>query len=143
MRWTGKTTFSDQFLTPNYHLLHLAFNATNLPQRQRIHSLSSMPEFSRPLAQASKFASPVFILSSFLSIARHFYFEDPYQFKCCTNYAVHSNEWISIILASCHFEAYGGHFSTQKTAKKVFNNYFYWSTVLKDSYDFCRACARC
>ena len=49
----------------------------------------------------------------FLSIARHFYFEDPYLFKYFVDQVVRrcvSNEEISLILASCHFEVCGGTF---------------------------------
>ena len=47
----------------------------------------------------------------FLSIACHFYFKDPYLFKCYADQVVRqcvSNDEVSPILASCHSKAYGG-----------------------------------
>ena len=51
----------------------------------------------------------------FLSIACHFYFEDPYLFKYCADQVVYrcvSNDEVSSILASCHSKGYRGHFSS-------------------------------
>ena len=76
----------------------------------------------------------------FLSIARHFNFEDPYLFKYCVDQVVRwciSNDKVSLILASCHSEACGEHFSSQKTAQKILSSGFYWSTIFKNSYVFC------
>ncbi|XP_038989072.1 uncharacterized protein LOC120112931 [Phoenix dactylifera] len=39
--------------------------------------------------------------------------------------------------------ACGGHFSTKKTAAKILQCGFYWSTLFKDSHNFCKACERC
>jgi hypothetical protein len=47
------------------------------------------------------------------------------------------------ILTFCHSLACGGHFSAKKTAAKVLQCGFTWSTLFKDAYDFCRACERC
>ena len=44
---------------------------------------------------------------------------------------------------SYHTKAYGGHFSSQKIAHKVFSSSFNWTMVFKDSYAFCRACTQC
>ena len=71
----------------------------------------------------------------FLSIARHFFFDNPYFFKYCADQVVRrciSNEEVSPILASCHSEACGGHFSSQKTAHKILSSGFYWPTIFKD-----------
>ena len=82
----------------------------------------------------------------FLSIAHHFYFEDPYLFKYCADQVVRrcvSNDEVSLILASCHSEARGGHFSSQNTTQKILSSGFYWPTIFKDSYTFCRTCTQC
>ncbi|XP_057481142.1 uncharacterized protein LOC130768164 [Actinidia eriantha] len=39
--------------------------------------------------------------------------------------------------------ACGGHFSAKKTAAKILQCGFYWPTLFKDSYEFCKACDRC
>ena len=47
------------------------------------------------------------------------------------------------VLTFCHSEACGGHFSVRKTADKILQAYFYWSTLFKDCFDFFKTCARC
>ena len=36
-----------------------------------------------------------------------------------------------------------GHFDPRKTAKKVLQSGFYWPTLFKDAYEFCKMCPRC
>ena len=82
----------------------------------------------------------------FLEIAKRFHFDDPYLFKYCADQVIRRCipfEDISHILSSCHLEACGGHFSSQKTAQKVLYSGFYWPTIFKDSYTFCKSCACC
>ena len=38
------------------------------------------------------------------------------------------------IFSHCHENAYGGHFSLQKTAMKVLQSSFYWPSIFKDAY---------
>ncbi|XP_062093944.1 uncharacterized protein LOC133799979 [Humulus lupulus] len=40
------------------------------------------------------------------------------------------------ILAFCHAYACGGHFGPKRTARKIFDNGFYWPTIFKDSYSY-------
>ena len=47
------------------------------------------------------------------------------------------------VLTFCHFEACGGHFSVRKRADKILQVGFYWPTLFKDCFDFCKTCARC
>ena len=47
------------------------------------------------------------------------------------------------VLTLCHSEAYGGHFSARKTTDKILQAGFYWPTLFKDCFDFCKTCARC
>ena len=47
------------------------------------------------------------------------------------------------ILAFCHNYACGGHFGPKRTARKVLDSGFYWETIFKDAYDFCKNCERC
>ncbi|XP_062100770.1 uncharacterized protein LOC133806691 [Humulus lupulus] len=42
------------------------------------------------------------------------------------------------ILAFCHAYACGGHFGPKRTARKIFDNDFYWPTIFKDSYAYCK-----
>ena len=47
------------------------------------------------------------------------------------------------VLTFCHSEACGGHFSTRKMVDKIPYAGFYWPTLFKDCFDFCKTCARC
>ncbi|RVW77699.1 putative mitochondrial protein [Vitis vinifera] len=47
------------------------------------------------------------------------------------------------ILSHCHENACGGHFASQKTAKKVLQSRFTWPSLFKDSHIMCRSCERC
>ena len=47
------------------------------------------------------------------------------------------------ILTFCHSEACGGHFSARKTADKILQAGFYWPTLFKDCFEFCKTCTRC
>ena len=47
------------------------------------------------------------------------------------------------ILTFCHSEACGGHFSARKIAYKILQVGFYWPTLFKDCFEFCKTCARC
>ena len=46
-------------------------------------------------------------------------------------------------LPFCHSEACVGHFSTRKTTDKILQAGFYWPTLFKDCFEFCKTCARC
>ena len=82
----------------------------------------------------------------FLSEAKKFVFDDPYLFKYCADQIVRrcvpeSDQ--KNILEFCHGEACGGHFSAKKTTAKVLQCGFYWPTLFKDAFHFCKACERC
>lgn len=47
------------------------------------------------------------------------------------------------VLTFCHSGACGGHFSSKKTAAKVFQCGFYWPTLFKGAHAFCINCNRC
>ncbi|KAM2622716.1 hypothetical protein TB2_027309 [Malus domestica] len=78
--------------------------------------------------------------------ARNYVWDDPYLWKYCSDQiirrCVHDSEFQSI-LNFCHTYACGGHFGTQRTARKVLECGFYWPTIFKDARTFCIACDRC
>ncbi|KAM2008515.1 hypothetical protein ACFX16_003394 [Malus domestica] len=78
--------------------------------------------------------------------ARNYVWDDPYLWKYCSDQiirrCVHDSEFQSI-LNFCHTYACGGHFGTQRTARKVLECGFYWPTIFKDARTFCMACDRC
>ncbi|XP_070022800.1 uncharacterized protein [Nicotiana sylvestris] len=55
------------------------------------------------------------------------------------NYTVTKKE----ILAACHASAYGGHFGGVRTAAKVLEAGFFWSTVFKDAHLWVKGCNEC
>ena len=55
---------------------------------------------------------------------------------------VPENEIISI-LTFCHSYACRGHFGAKRTARKVLECGFYWPSLFRDSYSFCKSCEHC
>ena len=82
----------------------------------------------------------------FLADIKKYYFDDPYLFKYCPDQlmrrCVPNDDQIGI-LTFCHSKACGGHFSTRKTTDKILQAGFYWPTLFKDCFEFCKTCARC
>ena len=82
----------------------------------------------------------------FLTEVKKIYWDDPYLFKYCPNQifrrCVPDNE-IGNIVKFCHSEACGGHFSVKKTTAKILQCGFYWPTLFKDTYTFCKSCENC
>jgi len=75
-----------------------------------------------------------------------FFWDKPYLFKYCPDQIIRrclsENEYHSVLIFYHEF-ACGGHFGPRKTAEKVLQSGFYWPTLFKDSYNFCKLCARC
>jgi len=82
----------------------------------------------------------------FFKQIQSYFWEDPKIFKYCVDQiicrCVPQGE-IHSILTFCHTLACGGHFSAQKTAAKVWQSGFFWPSLFKDSFKFCKACDRC
>ena len=47
------------------------------------------------------------------------------------------------ILSHCHENACGGHFASQKTARKVLQSEFHWLSLFKDAHTMCKECDKC
>ena len=64
------------------------------------------------------------------------------MFKYCPDQIIRrcvpDNEIHSVISFS-HTQASGGHFSSKKTIHKILQSGFYWPTLYKDVYNFCKA----
>ena len=72
--------------------------------------------------------------------------EEPYLFKYCSgqiNRRCIPDEEVKSVLTFCHELACGGHFDPRKIAEKVLQSGFYWLTLFKDVFDFCKTCTRC
>jgi hypothetical protein len=82
----------------------------------------------------------------FLNEVNNFYWDDPYLFKYCPGQifrrCIPDNE-VSSVIKLCHYEACGSHFSSKKTTVKILQYGFYWPTMFKDTYVFCKACEDC
>ncbi|RVW13702.1 Retrovirus-related Pol polyprotein from transposon 17.6 [Vitis vinifera] len=75
-----------------------------------------------------------------------YYWEEPFLFKYCADHITRKcvpEEEQQGILSHCHENACGGHFASQKTAMKVLQSGFTWSSLFKDSHIMCRSCDRC
>ncbi|CAN6462654.1 unnamed protein product [Victoria cruziana] len=82
----------------------------------------------------------------FLSQVRYFHWDELDLFKYCADQVFRRcvpEEEFQSILSFCHSKACGGHYSGQKTAAKVLQSGFYWPTLHKDAYIFCKYCLRC
>ena len=78
--------------------------------------------------------------------AKYFVWDDPYLWKHCADQVIRrcvpKNEIISI-LTFCHSYACGGHFGAKRTARKVLECGFYWPSLFRDSYSFCKSYEHC
>ncbi|XP_052299705.1 uncharacterized protein LOC107175370 [Citrus sinensis] len=72
--------------------------------------------------------------------------DEPYLWKHCSDQVIRrcipETEFTSI-LTFCHTLACGGHFGPKRTALKVLASSFYWPSLFKDAYLFCKSCDRC
>ena len=110
-------------------------------------SLSSMPWF----AKNNNFLASGFLPAhldnqdkrKFLNDVQNLYWDDPYLFKYCPDQifqrCIPDNE-VSSVIKFCHSEARGDHFSSKKMTAKILQSGFYWLTMFKHSYAFCKTC---
>ena len=76
----------------------------------------------------------------------YFFWEEPYLFKNCLDQIIPRcipKEEQRSVLSFCHELECGGHFSPRKIAEKVLQSGFYWPTLFKGSFHFCKSCANC
>ena len=76
---------------------------------------------------------------------RHYFWDDPHLYKGVDGIIrrfvpEHEQEQI---LWKCHFEAYGGHHTGDRTAHKVLHSGFYWPTLFKGARKFVSSCDEC
>ncbi|XP_071929727.1 uncharacterized protein [Coffea arabica] len=80
------------------------------------------------------------------SDAKYFIWDDPYLWKRCADQVMRrcvSEMEFQSILTFCHTFACGGHFGPKRTAHKVLESGFYWPSLFKNAYVFCKSCDRC
>ena len=84
--------------------------------------------------------------NKFFTEVKQFFWDDPYLFKYCPDQIIRRcipDHEMNSVISFCHSQACGGHFSAKKTAHKILQSGFYWPTIFKDAYDFCKVCERC
>ena len=85
------------------------------------------PEFS--YAQRKKFLHDV----------KWYIWDEPFLFKQGVDQILRRcipNNEVEGVLRECHSTGYGGHYSGEKTAKRVLQAGFYWPTLFKDAHQF-------
>nr|GEU47141.1 reverse transcriptase domain-containing protein [Tanacetum cinerariifolium] len=74
----------------------------------------------------------------FFKDVKQYFWDDPYLFRIYVvqvmRRCVHGQEAIDILTA-CHNGPTRGHYSTNYTAKKVFDSGFYWPMIYRDAHD--------
>ena len=80
------------------------------------------------------------------NIVKYYIWDDPYLWKHYSDQVlkrcVLETESISM-LTFYHFYAYGGNFRPKRQALKVLELRFYWPSLFKDAYLFCKTCDHC
>jgi hypothetical protein len=84
--------------------------------------------------------------SKFMSVVKNFFWDDPYLFKYCPDQIIRRcipEPDQSSVISFCHDHACGGYFSAKKTAAKILQCDFYWSTIFQDAHTYCVSCEHC
>ncbi|GJZ59267.1 reverse transcriptase domain-containing protein [Tanacetum coccineum] len=84
--------------------------------------------------------------NKFLSDLKHYFWEEPYLFKVCSNSMIRccvSGPETQTILDQCHYGPIGGHYGPNVTTKKVLDLGFYWPTIIKEAHTLVRLCEAC
>ncbi|CAH9114515.1 unnamed protein product [Cuscuta epithymum] len=82
----------------------------------------------------------------FFADLKYYFWEEPYLFRICADQVVRRcvplSEGVEI-LKHCHSGPTGGHYSFNRTARKVLECGFFWPTLFKDALTFVQECDRC
>jgi len=82
----------------------------------------------------------------FFTQVRYFFWEESYLFKYCPDQIIRRcipEEEHRSVLSFCHELACDRHFGFHKIAEKALQSRFYWPTLFKNSFHFCKSCANC
>jgi hypothetical protein len=78
--------------------------------------------------------------------AKYYFWDTPYLWKFCVDQVVRrcvpQDEFHSILIFF-HSHSCGGHFGAKRTVHKVLESGFYWPSIFKDAYHFCKSCEKC
>nr|GEU29874.1 reverse transcriptase domain-containing protein [Tanacetum cinerariifolium] len=82
----------------------------------------------------------------FFKDVKHFFWDDPYLFRIYADqiirHCVHGQEAFDILKA-CHAGPTGGHHGANLTAKKVFDDGFFWPSIYRDAHDMIKTYDTC
>jgi hypothetical protein len=77
---------------------------------------------------------------------KYYFWDTPYLWKFCVDQVVRrgvTQDEFHFILTFCHSHSCGGHFGAKQTAHKILESGFYWPSIFKDAYHFCKSCEKC
>ncbi|GKF22881.1 reverse transcriptase domain-containing protein, partial [Tanacetum coccineum] len=76
--------------------------------------------------------------NKFFKDVKHYFWDDPFLCRICADQVirrcVHDKEALHI-LEACHNRPTGGHHGANLTAKKAFDDGFFWPTIYKDAHE--------
>jgi len=78
--------------------------------------------------------------------AKYYFWDNPYLWKFIVDQVVRRcvpQDEFHFILTFCHSHSCCGHFGAKRTAHKVLESGFYWLSIFKDAYHFCKSCEKC
>ncbi|KAK8980795.1 hypothetical protein V6N11_047926 [Hibiscus sabdariffa] len=78
--------------------------------------------------------------------SRFYVWDDPYLWKHCSDQVLRhciAEEEVNSILNFCHSYSCGGHFGPKRTAHKILECGFFWPSIFRDAYFFCKTCEKC
>ncbi|GJZ29917.1 reverse transcriptase domain-containing protein [Tanacetum coccineum] len=73
----------------------------------------------------------------------HYFWDESYAFKLCSDNVMRICVAGNEILAHCHSGPTGGHHSASITGRKVYESGFYWPSIFKDAKDYVMRCDAC
>ena len=81
----------------------------------------------------------------FMYDVKKFFWDETYLYRSCVDGLIRrfvpKCEMLSV-LEACHSSPVGGHHSGIRTAHKILQCGYYWSTVHQDAHEFAKACDR-
>ena len=78
--------------------------------------------------------------------AKYYVWDVPILWRVCSDQIIRRcvpNDEIHSILDHSHSLSCGGHFSARKTARRVLECGFFWPTLFKDAFAYCKSCMKC
>ena len=114
----------------------------NLPDEQRFQLSFQLPWY----ADIVNYLACGVVPSQLRADSRYYIWDDPLLFKrgadMIIRRCVPESEQCKIV-NECHASPYGGHFSGERTAHKILQSRFYWTTIFRDCTEWLKLYDRC